>query len=168
MKKVIIFLFFMTVILLCNSEEEALLIPDESLRFRIVANSNTIQDQKLKMDVRASLMPIFKNISNNSLSLEETKLNIKNNLDLIENAVSKHTSSYTINLGNNYFPEKMYNEVKYEAGEYESLVITLGEGIGENWWCVLFPPLCLLEAEASNLDEVTYASYFKKIIKKYS
>ena len=70
--------------------------------------------------------------------------------------------------GLNPFPAKSYKGVKYKAGEYESLVITLGEGKGDNWWCVLFPPLCMLEAEdqtqKSNLE---YKSYIKEIIDKY-
>lgn len=65
----------------------------------------------------------------------------------------------------NYFPEKEYKGVKYDEGYYESLVITLGEGKGKNWWCVLFPPLCLVEAEES--DKVEYKFFIKELIDKY-
>ena len=68
---------------------------------------------------------------------------------------------FHINYGKNYFPEKKYNNVLYKAGEYESLVITLGEGEGENFWCVLFPPLCLIDEESRE-----YPSLVKNIINK--
>ena len=57
--------------------------------------------------------------------------------------------------------------VLIEEGYYESLVITLGKGNGENWWCVLFPPLCLMEGEDNNTDEVEYKSFVKEMIDKY-
>ena len=72
-----------------------------------------------------------------------------------------------MNYGINYFPEKKYKGVIYEEGYYESLVITLGKGNGENWWCVLFPPLCLMEGEDNNTDEVEYKSFVKEMIDKY-
>ena len=62
-------------------------------------------------------------------------------------------------------PEKEYKGVKYKEGYYESWVITLGEGEGNNWWCVLFPPLCLVEAEEA--DEVEYKFFIKELIDKY-
>ena len=65
------------------------------------------------------------------------------------------------------FPEETYKGITYEAGKYESLLVTLGEGKGDNWWCVLFPPLCLMEAEETNTDEVEYKSFIKEIIEKY-
>ena len=66
----------------------------------------------------------------------------------------------------NYFPEKEYKGVVYEEGEYESLVITLGNGLGENFWCVLFPPLCLLDTEEEP-ENVEYTSFVKEVIDKY-
>ena len=63
------------------------------------------------------------------------------------------------------FPKKVYKGKTYQPNNYESLVITLGEGDGENWWCVLFPPLCLLEAEESE-EEVEYNFFFKTILDK--
>ena len=67
----------------------------------------------------------------------------------------------------NYFPQKEFKGVTYEEGYYESLVVTLGSGSGDNWWCVLFPPLCLLEAEESEKDDVEYQFFVKELIDKY-
>lgn len=77
----------------------------------------------------------------------------------------KYNLDYKINFGENYFPEKEFNGVTYEEGYYESVLVTLGKGEGDNWWCVLFPPLCLLEAEES--DEVEYKFFVQELIDKY-
>ena len=67
-----------------------------------------------------------------------------------------------------YFPTKTYKGITYDEGNYESLLVTLGSGKGDNWWCVLFPPLCLLEAEeSSDVKDVEYKSFIKEIIEKY-
>ncbi|MEI3507940.1 MAG: stage II sporulation protein R [Bacilli bacterium] len=77
----------------------------------------------------------------------------------------KYDKNYQVNFGSNYFPEKEYKGVKYEEGYYEFLLVTLGEGKGDNWWCVLFPPLCLIEADEST--DVEYKSIVKELIDKY-
>jgi len=97
-------------------------------------------------------------------SHDEAKKNIISYIPNIDKTMKKYDTSYEINYGNNYFPEKEYKGVTYKAGEYESLVITLGDGLGDNWWCVLFPPLCLLEADENNLEETEYKLYINKII----
>ena len=71
--------------------------------------------------------------------------------------------SFHIHYGKNYFPQKEYKDIIYESGEYESLVITLGEGKGENFWCVLFPPLCFIEEDS----KVEYKSIIKELIEKH-
>ena len=79
------------------------------------------------------------------------------NLDININKIfkdNKYNMEYTVDFGYNYFPEKKYRGLKYEEGYYESLVITIGEGKGDNWWCVLFPNLCLVDLE--NKTNVEY------------
>ena len=66
-----------------------------------------------------------------------------------------------------YFPKKKYKGITYKEGNYESLVITLGEGAGDNFWCVLFPPLCLIEADETSNDNVEYKFFVKELIDKY-
>ena len=73
------------------------------------------------------------------------------------------TDNYTLIYGKNFFPEKRYKGVVYNEGYYDSLVIKLGKGKGKNWWCVLFPPLCLMETD----ENVEYKFYVKEIIDKY-
>ena len=88
----------------------------------------------------------------------------------IENIVNNETNgtNYNINYGDNYFPKKELNGINYKAGKYESLVIKLGEAQGNNWWCVLFPPLCLLEAEENTEVEYKFKvlELLDKIFKK--
>ena len=107
----------------------------------------------------------------NTKGVEEARRIINNNLTYIDEEVRltlmklNYELGYDINFGLNYFPSKEYKGITYEEGYYESLVITLGEGKGENWWCVLFPPLCLIEANEN--DEVEYTSFVKELLEKY-
>ena len=166
LKKIIIALFLVTVLILVNSKETEVLIPKEAIRFRIIANSNKLEDQTQKLEIKKDLEPIIANILSTSNSLDETRKEIKNNMYEVKNILNKYDTDYKLNYGYNYFPEKNYKGVTYKAGEYESLVVTLGDGLGDNWWCVLFPPLCLLEATEDNYDDITYTTYIKEIIDK--
>lgn len=167
MKKIIVCLFIVTVLVLVNKEETKVLIPEDAIRFRIIANSNSIEDQKEKIEIRNELEPIIGDILTNSTTKEETKTEINNNLYKINHVIDKFNTTYDVNYGLNFFPEKNYKGVTYKEGNYESLVITLGDGLGDNWWCVLFPPLCLLEANETNYDNITYTSYIQELINKY-
>lgn len=98
---------------------------------------------------------------NNNIS--SSRASIKNNIPLLKEQLNTYNIPYSLNIGQNYFPEKNYKGVTYDAGYYESLVITLGSGLGDNWWCVLYPPLCLIETEP-NLDNITFKSYIKEYL----
>ncbi len=169
MKKTIVFLFgIMVIALMINMQKkETVVIPKESIRFRLIANSNSIEDQRFKMKLNSIILPMIQGIADESNTISETRINLKKALPSISKKISEYTDDFNISLGNNFFPEKVYKNVTYNAGDYESLVITLGEGKGDNWWCVMFPPLCLLEAKESDVDDVTYTTYIKKIINKY-
>jgi stage II sporulation protein R len=77
-----------------------------------------------------------------------------------------YNMNYVVRFGDNYFPDKEYKGIQYKAGEYESLVVVIGEGNGDNWWCVLFPPLCLLEGEDNDVNDVEYAFFVQKFLDK--
>lgn len=167
MKKTIIVLFCFMVLIVVSKGNESNVIPAESIRYRIIASSNSAEDQQEKWNVNFSIIPLLDEIATSSKNLIENRQNITKNLPRFEKLISNSTKDFSLNFGQNYFPEKVYKGVSYPAGEYESLVITLGDGLGDNWWCIMFPPLCLLEASASNLEDVEYKSYFKTIINKY-
>lgn len=162
MKKIIVFLFVLTIIYISKSEEE-IIIPTNSIRYRIIANSDSTKDQMLKMNIKEKLDEEILPILSDSNSIEDSRLLIKDNLDNIKDIVSKYTDDFDVNYGKNYFPEKTYKGISYDAGNYESLVITLGSGLGKNWWCVLYPPLCLLD---ENTNDVEYTTLVKEILNK--
>ena len=174
MKKIIIILLaVLSIVMVYNNfnKSENVKIPDSAIRFRVLANSDSPRDQKIKEDVRDKMQKELYTLLENSKSIKEARGLINDNMDNFNNILSKEMKdkdySYTIDYGMHEFPEKTYKGITYEAGEYESLLVTLGEGKGDNWWCVLFPPLCLMEAEETNTDEVEYKSFIKEIIEKY-
>lgn len=139
-------------------------IDEDTIRFRIIANSNTYEDQQLKRvikkDIELNIFPLLEN----SNSVIETKQTIQNNLPTIEKILSKYNVEYNISLGENYFPQKEYDNYIYKEGYYESLVIELGEATGNNWWCVMYPPLCLVESNKE--EDIEYKLYIEEILHK--
>lgn len=150
-----------------NVRHEEVIIPKKAIRYRIIANSNSFSDQEKKFYVNSLIEPILKKILDKSNNIEESRKNIKNNIPKIKSILDTQGIDYNINYGMNYFPKKVYRKTEYNEGNYESLVITLGNGLGDNWWCCLFPPLCLMEATESDLDDLEYSFYIKDIINKY-
>lgn len=168
MKKIIYCILILTVFCFFtyNSTEE-IALPKDAIRFRIIANSNSDYDQNLKLTIKKELeRQLFAQLENVN-SREETVDIINSNETLIENTLSKYNVDYKINYGENYFPEKEFNGVKYPAGTYESLVISLGEAAGNNWWCVMYPPLCLLDS-SNKKSKVEYKLYIQEIIDKFT
>lgn len=171
MKKIIIIAAIILTVLSLNKEK--VIIPKESIRFRVIANSNNKEDQETKKLVVNGLKTNIEQLNFNNKNINKSKEIIKENIPnfkkTIESTLKKEnkTQRYEINYGNNYFPEKNYKGVTYKEGNYESLVITLGDGLGENFWCVLFPPLCLIETEDTNSSEIEYTSIIQEIINKY-
>ena len=172
MKKTVIILALIVLVLSLNKQEQVV-IPKEAIRFRVIANSNKEEDQNLKKKVVNNLNKNIQTLTFTAKDISSSREMIKSSLPRFESTIQKtlndenSTQNYTLNYGMNYFPEKEYKGVIYEEGEYESLVITLGDGLGDNFWCILFPPLCLLEADEENLEEIEYKSFIKEVIEKY-
>ena len=160
MKKLILFLFGFMVIFtfLYNKEDKEILIPNNAIRFRIIANSNNFDDQQLKMKIKEEIFNYMIDQDYQNKNRDELISEIKNDHGL-NTIISKYTNNYDINYGYNYFPEKTFQGIKYPSGNYESLVITLGDGRGDNWWCLLYPPLCFIDE-----DNTEYKSLVKEII----
>lgn len=166
MKKIIYILLIIMIMVLWISSKKNNLLPDDTIRFRIIANSNSDIDQGTKLLIKKDLEQNIFKLVQNSKSPEETKKILKENEEVIKSTINKYNIPYSINYGKNYFPEKNYKGIIYEEGTYESLVISLGKAEGNNWWCVMYPPLCLLESKGNNYDEIEYKSYFQEIISK--
>lgn len=175
MKKILIPIAIIMSILVMNikEKEDTYILPKETIRLRIIASSNTPYDQFIKIKVKENMEKVLENTISEDDDIETFRKTINENLDKFENEVQetidsyKYNKSFNIKYGYNYFPEKEYKGVKYEEGMYESLVVSLGEAKGDNWWCVLFPPLCMLEVEESEKDDIEYRFLVKDIVDKY-
>ena len=166
-KTIILVLIALVITLLVKGKSENVIIPDEAIRIRIIASSNTDMDINEKMQVKKEVQDELYKLLKDAKSIEEARDIINLNLDKLNITIDDTTkTSHKLEFGKNYFPKKIYKGVIYDEGEYESLVITLGQGTGDNWWCVLFPPLCLLEGN-ENTKDVEYKFFVKELIDKY-
>ena len=129
------------------------------LRFHILANSDSEEDQAVKIKVRDALGKMMGPKLADSKNLEETKKIVSENMDEIVALAEKtledngYTYGATAELAHVQFPEKNYGDYTFPAGEYEALEVTLGKGGGHNWWCVLYPNLCFTNATCAVVDE---------------
>jgi len=136
-----------------ESEEEIQQgIANEILRFHVLANSDTESDQKLKLQVKTEVIEYLEDILADSHSLEETKESVLRHMDGIVKEANQTIQSegyaypVTAKITKTYFPQKTYGDCTFPAGEYEALQIQIGEAQGKNWWCVLYPSLCFIDA----------------------
>lgn len=147
------------------------IISEDAIRVRVIANSNSSYDQEIKMSVKEEVTDEMYKLLKDVKGVDEARNVINSNLNLLDNNINSLLKSknynlgYDINFGYNYFPKKVYKGIEYEDGYYESLVVTLGAGEGDNWWCVLFPPVCMIEATDS--DDVEYTTLVQDLFSKY-
>ncbi|HDR4866330.1 MULTISPECIES: stage II sporulation protein R [Bacillus] len=127
-------------------------IPKEAVRLRILANSDSDKDQALKRKVRDEVKAQIDGWVADLTSFEEARKVIQSHIPEIEKTVENtlkregSKDSFQVKFSKNVkFPTKVYGNFIYPAGEYEAVLITIGEGEGANWWCVLFPPMCFLD-----------------------
>ena len=163
MKKTILFLTIIVAFLIYNElKEDTVIIPDTAIRLRVIPNSNSSIDQSMKNKVKEYLENNTYQILKEEENIEEARKLIKDNIPELEENITKifndnnYNMNYTVNYGYNYFPNKEYRGIKYNEGYYESIVISIGEAQGDNWWCVLFPNLCLIDLEQKNNVEYKY------------
>ncbi len=135
-----------------TNASEYQVIPDEAIRLRILANSDQEEDQTIKRKIRDNVNQEITKWVEELDSIEIARQTIQARLPEIEDIVEQTLQQeniemdYQVNYDKNVnFPAKVYGTYVYPAGEYEAILITLGEGEGANWWCVLFPPLCFLD-----------------------
>ena len=131
------------------------------IRFHVIANSDSDEDQNLKLKVRDAVIDYLQPKLELSSSIEESETIIKSEYKELENIskniVLENGYKYDISVGIDYstFPTKQYSNVVLPAGEYKALRIIIGEGKGKNWWCVMFPPLCFVDEQSSIIDTET-------------
>lgn len=128
---------------------------DNVLRLHVLANSDSEEDQELKLLVRDALLEKTSELFDGCRTKDEARAVVENNVDNIrkvaENTIKEAGYDYSVDieLGEEEYPTKSYEACCFPAGEYLSLRVTIGKAEGENWWCVLFPPLCLNAASES-------------------
>lgn len=172
MKKILVIVAIVMLIII-NSKSDSIIIPESSIRYRVVASSNSANDQLVKSKISTYMQDYLINLTKNAKSSENAQEMLLNNYEEIDKKLANYIStnklntSYEIKIGRNYFPAKNYKGIDYSAGYYDSIVINLGHKQGINWWCVMYPPLCLLD-EQEELNEVEYTTYVSKLLKKYN
>lgn len=148
---------------------------NETLRLHIVANSDSAEDQRVKLEVRDALLEYERGIApKDSADAEASLMADADGLIALANAVlEKNGMDYSarISVGEYDFPVRSYAGEIYPAGRYRALRVVLGEGKGRNWWCVMFPPLCILELpngeiDYTELDKIEFDSYLIRLVKR--
>mgnify|MGYP001191698981 CR=1 FL=1 len=156
--KRVLFIFIVMIFIISQpsigegNPSERLIIPDEAIRLRILANSDTQIDQEMKLHIRDQVNEQISTWVEHLTDIEAARQVISSQIDEIEQTIDmtlkQHDVTYDFQVSyqeNVLFPDKTYGNIHYPAGEYEAILITLGSGEGKNWWCVLFPPLCFLD-----------------------
>ncbi len=132
-------------------------IRGEILRLHVIANSNSVSDQNLKLAVRDAVLDKGAEIFDGSVNIKNASEKILPKLDLLTQTAKSVISSrgydydVKISLSNEYFTTRTYENITLPAGKYLALRIVIGEGEGKNWWCVMFPPMCLSAANEADV-----------------
>jgi stage II sporulation protein R len=135
-----------------NSSLISMNIPNDAIRLRILAHSDRPQDQNLKLAIRDAVITKISTWVGKLTHIKKAREKIRLHISEIEQLVESYIQaygfdySYHVELARVAFPTKFYGNLMYPAGMYEALRISIGEGQGNNWWCVLFPPLCFVDA----------------------
>lgn len=134
-------------------------ISNNFFRLHILANSDSEEDQSLKLKVRDNIIEYMNSLTFAGLSKDEvislTKENLSKFKEIAERTIENEGYDYPVSLeiGNFYFPTKIYGNISLPSGYYDALKIDIGEAKGKNWWCSLFPPLCFVDISAGVIDE---------------
>lgn len=136
-------------------------IRHDVLRLHILANSNSKEDQALKLQVRDKILELDGEIFSNPTDLEDAKKIVESQLEIIKKIAEDEIEAkgyhykVTAELKNMYFSTREYEKFTLPAGNYDALRVTIGSGEGRNWWCVLYPPLCIPAATSNfELDDI--------------
>lgn len=122
-------------------------IAGEILRFHVLANSDSKEDQEEKLKVRDAVVRKLQPLLEKSSSREETEKILLQQMDMIEETAGTvvNPKKVKVSLTKDWFPEKTYGDCTFPSGEYRALRIEIGEARGHNWWCVLYPGLCFTD-----------------------
>lgn len=167
MKKKLNFIFILTILvfiyiaLLSFNYSKAVSsnLSDSVFRLHIIANSDSSADQELKLKVRDNIINYMNTLTSSSSDKKDVISMVNNHLDSFKeialNTIKGNGYNYDVNIeiGNFHFPTKSYGDISFPAGNYNALKIEIGDAIGQNWWCVLFPPLCFVNSSTGVIPD---------------
>ena len=142
-------------------------VKEDVVRLHILANSNSEIDQEVKLKVRDALLETNASILSDSVTKENAKEHFESSKDILLKTAKKTLKengfnyNVKITLQEEYFNTRSYGNLTFPAGQYTALKVVLGDGEGKNWWCVMFPPLCVPAADGLETNETT-ADYLTK------
>ncbi len=164
----------LTVLMTLSFESTCSGVREKVLRLHVIANSDSVSDQALKYAVRDELLKDGESIFSGSGTADEAEGKISDNIlflkETSEEVISKEGYDYNVNIdiGRTYFPTREYGNVTLPAGYYNAVRVIIGEGKGRNWWCVMFPPMCLPAASEKSpaLSDILTEEELKLVTEK--
>ncbi|MCR1935611.1 stage II sporulation protein R [Clostridium tepidum] len=182
MKKILVFILSIIVIFFIGFSSFKLFnnstsvnqrdISNKIIRFHVLANSDSIEDQSLKLKVKDEIINYMMPKLDKSSSIDESRKILKENdkeiKRIAENIINKNGYKYSVNtyLGQDQFPIKTYGNITLPQGKYEAYKIVIGNGEGQNWWCVMFPPLCFVDVTKGEVSTKETEEKMKKVLKE--
>ncbi|ABS40367.1 stage II sporulation protein R [Clostridium botulinum] len=182
MKKILVFMLSIIVVFFISFKSFNLFhkstsvgqkdISNKIIRFHVLANSDSIEDQSLKLKVKDEIIKYMMPKLDKSSSIDESRKILKENdkeiKKIAENIINKNGYKYSINtyLGQDLFPIKTYGNITLPQGKYEAYKIVIGNGQGQNWWCVMFPPLCFVDVTKGEVSTKKTEQKMKKVLKE--
>lgn len=133
-------------------------VKDSLIRFHVIANSDSEEDQNLKIQVKNRVIDYLYPYLNESKSIEQSRQIIKDNMNevkkIAEDVIKRNNYNYDVKLelSRENFPDKSYGNITLPQGNYEAFRIIIGSGEGKNWWCVMFPPLCFVDESKAEVE----------------
>ena len=155
----LLFVLFLFVTFVSYASSVSSDLSNNFFRLHIIANSNSTEDQELKLKIRDTVISYMNTLDYNNLSKEQainiTEENLNNLKRLVEETIRDNGFKYSCNLeiGNYYFPTKYYGNISLPSGYYDALKINIGDAKGKNWWCSLYPPLCFTDVSAGVIND---------------
>ena len=158
---IILFLLFLYILISAQNYSFAISsdLSQAVFRLHVIANSNSKEDQDLKLKVRDNLLNYMNNIcSDCKTKAEAMKIANENKQifqEIAEKTIKENGYNYDVkvNINNFYFPTKSYGDISLPAGYYDALRVEIGKAEGKNWWCVMFPSLCFIDISSGIVDK---------------
>lgn len=173
MKKIVCFLLvFILTVIFCGCAEHTTSAGEALIRIHIRANSNDTDDQTVKLKVRDAITGYLNREIGSARSFSEAYAGIGVRLGEIErigkDVLAREGYDYgcRARLNEEFFPTRAYENVVVDSGYYDALIVELGSGKGDNWWCVIYPPLCFVKSSGSG-SEIRYRSIIAEIWRKF-